>query len=658
MSTTWSGNTKITNLQGTGFVGETVDVTPYLAAGDYHLLLLAADGGAVNNYIRFAGFDGADDGFDPYKWRTNDGGWNTIAGSKTMRAYLVDADGQTALDIADAGESYADTGFFGVLTGPDVRDAAQPFTVATPIELRRVAVYADAVNGAGATVVTIGILTGTTPAEGTYKAVIGSQSLTVADTYNVSDELYAPNGQEGIFLIHDAGQTSLDAGANQSWDYSEFSQTSALTATYQYASYATDQGWSTAAEVDANASWNGSWLTLAQLQLVSNDDNRYLYLKCKIVKNSGSYYTSLTGTVYQVDVTPPAAPSSVKSAVLDSNNYALNWTEPADADYSHCELKRIIDGTTTYLNSVAGVATWQEAAGTLFQFIDGDASAGWQQSNYLDEGVSGTAIQHYVRSVDTNSNASGWTAFGAAAIALPGAPSADSATAGDTQVTVAFTAADESDVIYGRYRIDRPGEDWEDASESFKRTGSGNIAFTGLTNTQGYEFAGYAQADSGVISEWSNPVYAIPMASSSPVHDQIADAVAALLTSEGFTDYDSTAFTVSTAFPPRWTDKTAPTIFVLPDYADPQPRPTQTLETAYAVTVAICEHSENDGQLANRNTLLARIQQVLIQNRRPIANVWLDSDPFGESRVFEIDNLERFEFLTLLTVKYRGRAAR
>jgi len=81
----------------------------------------------------------------------------------------------------------------------------------------------------------------------------------------------------------------------------------------------------------------------------------------------------------------------------------------------------------------------------------------------------------------------------------PSAPSITAAVGGDTEVTLTIDAAAESDVIYARYRT--IGGAWSGESESFKRTGDGDIVVTGLTNETRYQFGAYAK--SGVlISEW------------------------------------------------------------------------------------------------------------------------------------------------------------
>jgi len=91
----------------------------------------------------------------------------------------------------------------------------------------------------------------------------------------------------------------------------------------------------------------------------------------------------------------------------------------------------------------------------------------------------------------------------------PDAPSITGATPGDTEVVLAIDAATESDVVYARYRT--VGGSWSGESESFKRTGDGDITITGLTNETRYQFGIYAK--SGVLLSPWDFISATPTAS-------------------------------------------------------------------------------------------------------------------------------------------------
>lgn len=88
------------------------------------------------------------------------------------------------------------------------------------------------------------------------------------------------------------------------------------------------------------------------------------------------------------------------------------------------------------------------------------------------------------------------------------APTLVSVTAGDTQLTLTLSAAGSADVIYARYRVFSSG-DWSAESETFKRTGSGDITLTGLTNDVRYEVITYAK-ETGCSSVPSTPGLATP----------------------------------------------------------------------------------------------------------------------------------------------------
>jgi hypothetical protein len=88
-------------------------------------------------------------------------------------------------------------------------------------------------------------------------------------------------------------------------------------------------------------------------------------------------------------------------------------------------------------------------------------------------------------------------------MAVPGNPTWTSAlTAGDSQVTLHLTADDPADVLYARYRRSGGSDPWSAESVTFSRTGTGDIAVTGLGNGLTYEFSAYAK-DGTETSEWT-----------------------------------------------------------------------------------------------------------------------------------------------------------
>jgi len=138
--------------------------------------------------------------------------------------------------------------------------------------------------------------------------------------YRVVLDAVEPGGY-GEFLIHDSGETSCDAGFAKSWDFSKYYHISDYTFTkYKYASYPVDKGWDSAADVNANADWNSTWLTLAELKAVSDNDKRYFYIKCILQQEAGiaQGWLYLRGYTYDADIIPLSV--DIKD-ILIANNF-------------------------------------------------------------------------------------------------------------------------------------------------------------------------------------------------------------------------------------------------------------------------------------------------------------------------------------------------
>ena len=82
-------------------------------------------------------------------------------------------------------------------------------------------------------------------------------------------------------------------------------------------------------------------------------------------------------------------------------------------------------------------------------------------------------------------------------------------TMGDGQAVIHITAPSPTAVIYARYRL-YSDVNWSAESELLKRTGSGNITITGLTNNSVYVFSGYVK-ESGVESSWLACLNGVPI---------------------------------------------------------------------------------------------------------------------------------------------------
>ena len=94
-------------------------------------------------------------------------------------------------------------------------------------------------------------------------------------------------------------------------------------------------------------------------------------------------------------------------------------------------------------------------------------------------------------------------------MAEPDAPTLDGIAVSDGAVTLSFTAVSEADIIYARWKRNSPTYPWQDRIETFKRTGSGDITVSGVSNGMEYEFSG--QPFDGILyGDFSNTRFAMP----------------------------------------------------------------------------------------------------------------------------------------------------
>lgn len=324
------------------------------------------------------------------------------------------------------------------------------------------------------------------------------------------------------FTVHDTSLAYQDAGEGNSWDLSEYVPT--VTGSPSAVTYAIDTS-----DDSGHTPSYGSELTLAQLQATANTNHRYLWMRVTLTGNAGTTFDALAGDTYLADTTPPAVPSTTKFSLFETDNYALIWVDPDDADFDHCELKRIIDGTTTYLGkNGSNLPEWQASPTTYWTFADDSTAADMPTSAYVDEDVAGTSIAYYVRSVDTSDNASAWTVFSQGSTtecSQPAAPTLVSATPGDGQVTLSVTlnaAGDPAYIVYGA--VGARGA-WSDPSEDLKLTASGTIDVTGLSNLQEYVFDVVSESGD-IYSLPSDVLHATPRASSQAASIALRDATA------------------------------------------------------------------------------------------------------------------------------------
>jgi hypothetical protein len=211
----------------------------------------------------------------------------------------------------------------------------------------------------------------------------------------------------GVFTVHDASADDIDLGESTGIDPSTATKTHTADAviTVEWAHNNTGE---TPESYDSY-----SW---AEFLAADASPDRYHWFRLSLSHLATSSFTAFTLDTYSADTTPPAAPTATKYVIFDTDNFALNWDEPADEDFDHCELKRIADATTTYLGNNAGVVAWEASPGTYWQLRDGAGGAGiTPHSAFVDETVTAASVAYYVRSVDATGNASAWALFASAA---------------------------------------------------------------------------------------------------------------------------------------------------------------------------------------------------------------------------------------------------
>jgi hypothetical protein len=110
---------------------------------------------------------------------------------------------------------------------------------------------------------------------------------------------------------------------------------------------------------------------------------------------------------------------------------------------------------------------------------------------------------------------------------VPDAPLSIATTAGNGQVVVAVVQAHAGDVIQVRYKL-KTASAWVAANVAHKRTGTGNVTISGLTNEALYQFMAYTLSGTSE-SEWIGPADCAPTAGAAASYTQfLADLYAAV----------------------------------------------------------------------------------------------------------------------------------
>jgi hypothetical protein len=234
----------------------------------------------------------------------------------------------------------------------------------------------------------------------------------------------------------------------------------------------------------------------------------------------------------------------------------------------------------------------------------------------------------------------------------PSAPVFGTVTVSGTTATVPLTAGNPADKIYLRYRS-FPSGAWSAQSETLSRTGSGNITLAGLSVGR-YELAAYALNIQ--YSAPSVPTLITVQPTAQPIFDQLVDAVAAMIDDLNLVTADNTAYTVSTAWPPEWSNKSTPTIFVTQGSIRARPMMGGAQERDLTVEIILCERGDDDSLVANRDRNIEAIQTAIITTPRPVNLVWIDAEPLGETHAYDPDDVLQYNIMSAFSATYHTRS--
>lgn len=343
----------------------------------------------------------------------------------------------------------------------------------------------------------------------------------------------------------------MDAGLTYGWNLAtvEHSLTGSPTIHYQYACYNEPQ----------TPTYNGTWLTIAELQAIGLTSCRYLYLRARISGTTGDLFTALSADVAVVDVTPAtkisggvAYKNAADAGTIDIPIKWVGGTDVGAAGYLGANIVLEIDSVNYYEQSDGSFAADDTPGNLLYRGAENTEYGCWlinvsedisrlrvdtydavynttpgdwididlldfpdRENTLATDTVKGLAGLYDAQNLIPENIKNGIT-YGvdqtgsyAGDVTVPAAPALSSATAGDSAVTLAIAAAVETDVVYARYRT--PSGAWSAESEALALTGSGEIIICGLTNGVSYEFIAYAKSGD-VMSVWSAPLSATPNA--------------------------------------------------------------------------------------------------------------------------------------------------
>lgn len=205
-----------------------------------------------------------------------------------------------------------------------------------------------------------------------------------------------------VFTVCDNAAQTINAGSLQAFDRATFGVTTTNSPTLSFRT--SDQ------DADGAPSWSAS-KTLGQLQAEANSGKQFMAIEVTASNNGASYqFDQLSVDTYNLDVTPPGVPAIDWVASLKEGvGFAVDVTEPEDADLSHCEFEIKVNG-----------GSWQKVDSSLglggsnymkFKNQTTDPQpAGWiNRSDFARWGYQiGDVIAVRCRAVDLSGNSSAW----------------------------------------------------------------------------------------------------------------------------------------------------------------------------------------------------------------------------------------------------------
>jgi hypothetical protein len=281
---------------------------PTLAAGDYFWVLKCDPLPGSDNYARISWAD-----TETGAWYYYQGAWNSDYVSSNGQGFNLYDSSDTV--VASASMTADTQSTVGNSVGVD-RRLAQQFTLSAETTLKDLAVNVVDITGNGCDGnLKLEIYTDTAgdPDSGTLVSSTSGLSLTAAGTQTLRLAQTGLASPEFLVCEDKASDLwTLDATASYYHDMSTAAATvtGSPTIEYQYEQRTADPAGADAATANGNITWNGSWLSEAQLQAVADSlTDEHLALKVRMTPSAGTdSFDAFSIDTAAADVTGPSAP--------------------------------------------------------------------------------------------------------------------------------------------------------------------------------------------------------------------------------------------------------------------------------------------------------------------------------------------------------------